>query len=73
MHVVSSSTMMPADPRSDPAFCTPSKLACVSSWSGRRIGTDEPPGITAFSVRPGRTPPACPSISSRSVMFIDAS
>ena len=30
----------------------PSKLACVSSWSGRRTGTDEPPGITAFSVAP---------------------
>src|ERR1044071_2524635 len=38
-----------------------------------RIGTDDPPGITALSVRPSRTPPAWPSISSRSVMFIDAS
>ena len=54
-------------------FCTPSKLACVSSWSGSRIGTDDPPGMTALSVRPSRTPPAWPSISSRSVMSIDAS
>src|SRR4029453_12788733 len=51
----------------------PSKLAWVSSCSGSRIGTDEPPGITALSVRPSRTPPARSSISSRSVMFIDAS
>src|SRR5438552_12696041 len=50
-----------------------SKLAGVSSWDGRRIGTDDPPGITALSVRPSRTPPAHPSISSRSVMLIDAS
>src|SRR3972149_8849350 len=73
MHVVSSSTTMPAEPSSEPAFCTPSKLACVSSCEGSRIGTDEPPGMTAFSVRPSRTPPARPSINSRSVMFIDAS
>src|SRR6185436_21148329 len=38
-----------------------------------RIGTDDPPGMTAFSVRPSRTPPAWPSINSRSVMLIDAS
>src|SRR5919204_4115258 len=50
-----------------------SKLAAVSSCDGNRIGTDDPPGMTALSVRPSRTPPACPSISSRSVMFIDAS
>src|SRR4051812_44618763 len=37
------------------------------------MGTDDPPGITALSVRPSRTPPAWPSISSRSVMDIDAS
>src|SRR3954471_21525388 len=37
------------------------------------MGTDEPPGMTAFSVRPSRTPPAWPSISSRSVIFIEAS
>ena len=73
MQVVSSSTMSPAEPSSDPAFWTPSKLAWVSSWSGSRIGTDDPPGMTAFSVRPSRTPPACSSISSRSVMSIDAS
>src|SRR5438874_10303851 len=51
----------------------PSKLAWVSSCDGSRIGTDDPPGITAFSLRPSRTPPAQPSINSRSVIFIDAS
>ena len=73
MHVVSSSATMPAEPRREPAFCTPSKLAWMSSSLGNRIGTDDPPGITAFSVRPSRTPPARPSTSSRSVMFIGAS
>src|SRR4051794_8515914 len=65
--------MMPADPRSDPAFDTPSKLASTSSWFGSRIGTDDPPGITALSARPSRTPPAKSKISSRSVDFIEAS
>jgi len=73
MHVVSSSTMMPAEPRSEPAFCTPSKLAGTSRSLGRRIGTEDPPGMTALSVRPSRTPPARSSMSSRSVMLIDAS
>src|SRR5215813_1297720 len=50
-----------------------SKAAHVSDCSGNRIGTDEPHGITAFSVRPSPTPPAYPSISSRSVTFIGAS
>ena len=31
MQVVSSSTMMPAEPSSEPAFWIASKLACVSS------------------------------------------
>jgi hypothetical protein len=35
-----------------------SKLAGMSIWSGSRIGTDEPPGMTAFSVWPSRMPPA---------------
>src|SRR5204863_8344954 len=35
--------------------------------------TDEPPGMTALSMRPSRTPPAWPSMSSRSVMFMAAS
>ena len=58
MQVVSSSTTIAAEPSSEPAFWIASKLACVSSWSGIRIGTDDPPGITALSVRPSRTPPA---------------
>jgi hypothetical protein len=58
MQVVSSITMMPAEPSIDPAFITSSKLAGMSSWSGSRIGTDEPPGMTAFSLRSSRMPPA---------------
>ena len=56
MQVVSSITMMAAEPSIEPACATASKLAGMSSWSGIRIGTDEPPGITAFSGRPPRTP-----------------
>ena len=58
MQVVSSITMMAAEPSIDPAFATSSKLAGMSSWSGIRIGTDEPPGMTALSWWPSRTPPA---------------
>ena len=58
MQVVSSITMMAADPSIDPAFTRPSKLACASSWSGRMTGVDDPPGMTAFSARPPRMPPA---------------
>ena len=42
--------MMAAEPSSEPACCTSSKLAGMSIWSGSRIGTDDPPGITAFRV-----------------------
>ena len=37
------------------------------------MGTDDPPGITAFSVWPSRMPPAYSKISSLSVTFIGAS
>ena len=75
MQVVSSRTMAPAEPSIEPALTTPSKLACVSSWSGSRIGTDEPPGMTAFSVWPSRIPwqYCSPKMSSFRVMSIDAS
>ena len=58
MSTVSSSTMIAAEPSSDPACWMASKLAGMSIWSGSRIGTDEPPGITAFMVWPSRMPPA---------------
>jgi hypothetical protein len=73
MQVVSSMTMMPAEPSMEPAFWTASKLAGMSSWSGSRIGTDDPPGMTAFNWWPSRMPPARSKISSFSVVFIDAS
>ena len=60
MQVVSSRTIIAADPSIEPAFAMPSKLACVSSCAGSRIGTDEPPGMTAFSVRPFGMPPPSP-------------
>ena len=44
MQVVSSSTMMPAEPSSDPAFCTPSKLAWASSSCGQQNRHRRPAG-----------------------------
>ena len=43
MHVVSSMTMMPAEPSMEPALATPSKLAGMSISFGSSTGTDEPP------------------------------
>ena len=61
MQVVSSITMMPADPSIDPAFATASKLAATSSSCGIRIGTEElgardsffVPGGVPYTYRPG--------------------
>ncbi len=58
MHVVSSITIMAAEPSIDPALATPSKLAGASIADGSRTGVEDPPGMTAFSWRPPRTPPA---------------
>ena len=58
MSVVSSMTIMAADPSIEPAFTRPSKLACVSSSPAVSTGVDDPPGMTAFSACPSRMPPA---------------
>ena len=50
MQTVSSITMSPAEPRSDPAFWMWSKLAGVSRSLSSRIGTDDPPGMIALNV-----------------------
>ena len=58
MSVVSSITMMAAEPSIVPAATSASKLACVSSLSGRITLTDDPPGMIALIWRSLRMPPA---------------
>src|SRR3989338_11303876 len=45
MHVVSSMTMTPADPASDPALASESKSLGTSHSDAVRMGVDIPPGI----------------------------
>jgi hypothetical protein len=58
MQTESSMTMMPADPRNDPAFWTESMSMATSISSGVKTGMDAPPGMTPFSFRPFGMPPA---------------
>jgi hypothetical protein len=58
MQTVSSITMMPAEPRNEPAFCTESMSIGTSISAGVKTGIDAPPGITPFSARPPGMPPA---------------
>ena len=58
MQTVSSITMTPAEPRNEPAFCTESMSIGTSISSGVKTGIEAPPGMTAFSFRPGGMPPA---------------
>src|ERR1035438_2833379 len=59
MHVASSMTITAPVPSDDPAFLTESKSMFVAIiTSPGTTGTDEPPGITALSLRPFHTPPA---------------
>ena len=68
-------TITAAVPRPEPASRRASKSIIRSSHSeGGRQGTDEPPGITAFSrPQPPRTPPQWRSISSRRGIDMDSS
>ena len=58
MQVESSITMVPAEPSMEPALATPSKSIAMSSSSAVRTGVEEPPGTTAFSLRPLAMPRA---------------
>ena len=53
----SSMTMTAPEPSIDPAFAIESKSSGVSTSSAVRTGTDEPPGMIAFSSRPSGIPP----------------
>ena len=58
MQARSSTAMIAAEPRNEPAAAwIESKSAGVSIWSGVNTGTDEPPGMIAFSLRPSGMPP----------------
>ncbi len=57
MQVESSKTMMPPEPDIDPAAFTASTSREMSISSPRRIGEEEPPGMTAFTFRPPGIPP----------------
>src|SRR6185312_10588100 len=68
MHVVSSITITAPEPRPDPAFWIASKSMVMPIMvSPDSTGIDEPPGITAFSLWPLRTPPAISSNSGNGV------
>ena len=51
-------TMVPAEPSMEPALAMLSKSMGTSISSARRIGVEEPPGITALSLPPPLIPPA---------------
>ena len=68
MSVVSSITMMAAEPNIDFAAAIPSKSIGMPAISAAvSIGADEPPGMTALSFRPPRTPPAIPRSCSHGI------
>src|ERR1700723_258393 len=57
MQVVSSRTTTPPDPSIEPVFATESKSMATSISSGNSTGVDDPPGTTAFKLRPLGIPP----------------
>ncbi len=65
MGVSSAMTMTPAEPSIEPAAATESKSIATSISSGRSSGDDNPPGMTAFRLRPDGRPPAASKMSSR--------
>ena len=52
MQTRSSITITAPEPAIEPAAAIASKSSLVSSWSGMRIGDDEPPGMIPLIVRP---------------------
>ena len=57
MQARSSITITAPEPSIEPASAIESKSSPVSTWSAVSTGTDEPPGMTAFSSRPSGIPP----------------
>ena len=53
----SSMTMIAPEPSIEPASAIELASSGTSTWSAVRTGTDEPPGMTAFSSRPSGMPP----------------
>ena len=53
----SSMTMTAPEPSIVPAAAIASKSSGVSTWSAVSTGTEEPPGMIAFSSRPSGMPP----------------
>ena len=68
MHVVSSITITAPDPRPEPARRSESKsmLICIIRSAGMTFMV-VPPGMTPFSFRPSRMPPANASSSGKGV------
>ena len=63
MQVDSSKTITPPEPDIEPAALTASNSSEMSiSWAAS-TGEDEPPGMTALSLRPPTMPPASSMIS----------
>ncbi len=56
MQVESSITIVPAEPSIEPALASESKSMATSISAAVSTGVDEPPGTTAFSLRPPRIP-----------------
>ena len=53
----SSMTMIAPEPSIEPASAIAFASSGVSIWAAVSTGTDEPPGMTAFSWRPFGIPP----------------
>ena len=73
MQVVSSMTITPPEPAMLPASRRESKSMATSISSAVRILAEIPPGTTAFSLLPSRTPRAAFSMSSLKGVPTDAS
>jgi len=63
MQVESSKTMMPPEPAMVPAALSASNSSETSISAAVRTGAEEPPGMTALTLRPPTTPPQSSSMS----------